>query len=88
MKVAVLILGNTVGKPAIRHRGEWDGKRIDGEFARVTGLKDPVHVAYLFQDEHADMVLNELMNAWQARKVAEDAFTSTLYSMRNQFAAR
>lgn len=67
-------------------RGEWDGKRIDGEYARVNGVL--YHCAYVFLDDYADEIHETLTRNHLKVKEAEDFKMKALMEIGNKYRAR
>jgi len=72
-------------------RGEWDGKRVEGVFARVQrdGDKPELYnLAYVYKEEHTDTVSTQLKESAASVKAAKDAHMKTIYTLANAFGAR
>lgn len=81
MRVAVI---EPTGK--VITTGEWDGRRVDGEFAKING--ELYHLGYCYLEEFAELIANSFQHHQAAVKKVEDEKFTNIYAMRNKYGAR
>lgn len=70
----------------ITTRGEWDGKRVDGEYARIGDQL--YHVGWVFLAEHEGEISSALIKAEEQVKAAQDHQMKLLMEFGNKYRAR